>query len=39
VLDPIRKTTLPAIVDGFLESRLTSDDQTRLRRVFNGARA
>jgi hypothetical protein len=37
LLDPVRKPTLSAIVDGFLESRLVTSDQDSLRRVFNGA--
>ena len=38
LLDPERKTTPPAIVDGFLESRLTTAHRERLLRVMNGDR-
>ncbi|KQP55142.1 hypothetical protein ASG40_09080 [Methylobacterium sp. Leaf399] len=33
LLDPVRKATVPAIVDGFLESRLTRENRARLVRV------
>jgi hypothetical protein len=36
VLDPIRKATPPADVDGFLESRLAGNDQSELRNILNG---
>jgi hypothetical protein len=39
LLDPVRKPTLPAIVDGFLESRLAVADQKKFRAVFSGAPA
>jgi hypothetical protein len=38
ILDPIRKTTLPAAVDGFLEQRLSEDEQRMLRSALEGAR-
>ncbi len=38
LLDPKRKTTLPAVIDGFLEKRLTAENQTRLERVVRGGR-
>ncbi|ARP98329.1 hypothetical protein [Pseudorhodoplanes sinuspersici] len=36
LLDPVRKTTPPAIVDGLLESRLSAAHRERLLRVVNG---
>ena len=37
LLDPVRKSTLPAIVDGFLESRLTDDHRKSLARIVDGS--
>jgi hypothetical protein len=37
LLDPERKTTSPATVDGFLEARLTDEHRRDVLRVFNGA--
>jgi len=39
LLDPKRKATLPAAVDGFLEKRLTPENRARLERVVRGDRA
>jgi hypothetical protein len=36
VLDPARKATPPSAVDGFLERRLTEDDQQLLRSALEG---
>jgi hypothetical protein len=36
ILDPIRKTTPPAAVDGFLEQRLDESEQQRLRSALEG---
>ncbi len=36
LLDPVRKATPPAIVDGFLESRLSDLHRERLLRAMNG---
>jgi len=36
LLDPKRKTTLPAVIDGFLEHRLSAENQARLERVVRG---
>ena len=36
LLDPVRKATPAAIVDGFLESRLTDTHRTAIARVVNG---
>ena len=38
LLDPKRKTTLPAIVDGFLEQRLNTTNRARLVQVVQGTR-
>lgn len=38
ILDPVRKTTLPAAVDSFLEQRLTENDQQVLRTALQGPR-
>jgi hypothetical protein len=39
LVDPVRKTTLPAIVDGFLERRLNKDQRKALVRAINGSAA
>lgn len=39
LVDPDRKHTLPAIVDGFLESRLSPEHRDQLARVVNGGRS
>jgi hypothetical protein len=39
LVDPVRKTTLPAIVDGFLERRLSEEQRKTIARAINGARA
>src|SRR5262245_36526722 len=39
LLDPKRKRTLAAVVEGFLESRLDSDQRKRLAKSTNGASA
>lgn len=38
ILDPVRKPTLPAAVDGFLEQRLVDSEQQLLRDALDGAR-
>jgi hypothetical protein len=38
ILDPVRKTTPPAAVDGFLERRLDEHEQQLLRSALEGAR-
>jgi hypothetical protein len=37
LLDPVRKTTMPADVDGFLETRLSENDRSNLRVMLNGS--
>ncbi|MET0277640.1 MAG: hypothetical protein ABW198_04830 [Pseudorhodoplanes sp.] len=39
LVDPVRKATLPAIVDGFLERRLSGDQRNKIAHAINGARA
>lgn len=36
LVDPVRKETLPAAVEGFLESRLSQEQRTELARVVRG---
>lgn len=36
ILDPVRKATMPAEVDGFLETRLSPPEQSKLRQIMNG---
>jgi hypothetical protein len=38
LLDPVRKATLPAIVDGFLDKRLDNDQRQAIRSAIHGAR-
>lgn len=37
ILDPVRKATPPAAVDGFLEQRLTEDELKTLRSAIEGS--
>lgn len=39
LVDPVRKATLPAIVDGFLEKRLSESQRKAIACAVNGARA
>ncbi|MBY0294823.1 MAG: hypothetical protein K2X71_02130 [Methylobacterium sp.] len=39
LLDPVRKTTPPAVIDGFLESRLGPESRARLERMVAETRA
>jgi hypothetical protein len=38
LVDPVRKPTTPATVEGFLESRLTEAQRQELATMVNGAR-
>lgn len=38
LIDPVRKTTLPATVDGFLEKRLCEQQRKAIARAIDGAR-
>lgn len=37
LVDPVRKTTSPAIVDGFLEKRLNESQRRKIARAINGS--
>ena len=39
LVDPERKSTLAAIVDGFLDRRLSDDQRKEIGRAISGARA